>query len=442
VGFGMSVYDTNEVEDEFVNSEDEGQEVEDAGFGGAFEGEDMGINSALKIKSKIDIVLETIKIDDILTSNFKKLGRSDSLIGLSGVVGEWGVVTPIHVLRLEDEAYMILDGLRRTFGALRNGKTEVPAMVWDFSDKQEGKEKANLLSLMINRSQKFTAKEMWEQLQVLEEVNGANPGLIEFLLQMHSGEAMKLKDVMLSDVEYSEIRDDLMSAITTIEGAYKKLCAERKKENRLAKEDGLVLEGGIGSDPDEMSDDQQLSVDDVKDLLDLTSKDVGDSSLEDLDRSGEAQGEPNYQDVGDRKPIDPKIKQAVLIRDDFKCRCCGTGGVQWLGIIVYHHIIPVFLHGPDSVDNGLTLCSNCHVTLHLYSFGKVSVKLDELDETEQKVFKNIFKFGNIIIEGMKRAKVDKDASYKEDAGSRRHLYPGEGLKGNKDAFNKSQATAE
>lgn len=414
-------------------------EVQDAGFGAVFEAEDTDLHSSLSIKSKISIVLDTIKVDDIITSSFKKLSRSDSLIGLSGVVGEWGVVTPIHVLKLEDDdTFMLLDGLRRAFACLRSGRSEIPAMVWDFSDKQEGKDKANLISLMINRSQKFTAKEQWEQMQVLEEVNGAGPGQIEFLLQMHPGDAMKLKDVMLSDVEYSEIRNDLLIGVTTIEGAYKKLCAERKKENRLAKEDGLVLEAGIGSDPDELSDDQHLSVDDVKDLLDLTSADVGESSLEDLDRSGEAQGEPNYQDVGDRKPIDPKIKQAVLIRDDFKCRCCGTGGVQWLGIIVYHHIIPVFLHGPDTVDNGLTLCSNCHVTLHLYSFGKVSVKLDELDETERQVFKNIFKYGNIIIEGMKRAKVGKDEAYKEDAGSRRHLYPGEGLKANKDAFNNSQ----
>lgn len=415
----------------------EDSEIEDAGFGGDFGvgNSEEGLNSALQIKSDIAIKLETVEIDDLITSNFKKIGRKDTLIGLSGVIGEWGVTTPIHVLKLEEDGfYMILDGLRRVFGALRSGKKDIPAMVWDFEDKQEGKEKANLLSLMINRSQKFTAKEMWEQLQVLEEVNGASPGLIEFLLQMHAGEAMKLKDVMLSDVEYSEIREDLMMGVTTIDAAYKKLCAERRKENRLAKEDSLVLEG-IGADPNEVSDEQHLSVDDVKDLLDLTNLDVGDSSLEDLDRTSEARGEYNVQEVGDRKPIDPKIKQATMIRDGFKCRCCGIGGHEgWMGVLVYHHLIPVFLGGEDSENNGLTLCANCHLTLHLYSFGKVSVRLDELGEEEQKVFRNIFKFGNVIIEGMKRTKMNKDEAFKADAGSRRHLYPGEGLKDNKEAF--------
>lgn len=424
--------------DSGVLLEEEETQVEDAGFGGAFDAEETSINSALQIKSNITIKQGTISIDDIITSNFKKIGRTDSLIGLSGVVGEWGVVTPIHVLKMEDDdMFMILDGLRRVFGALRSGKTEIPAMIWDFDDKQEGKEKANLISLMINRSQRFTAKEMWEQLKILEEVNDASPGLIEFLLQMQSGDAMKLKDVMLSDMEYSEIRNDLMDGITTIDSAYRKLCNERRKENRLAKEDATVLEGS-GSDPEDMDDNQHLSVDAVKDLLDLTSLDVDGESLEDLDRSSEAIGEHNVQEVGNRKPIDPRIKQETFIRDDFKCRCCGKGAPQWLGILVYHHLIPVFLGGEDSINNGLTICTGCHITLHLYSFGKVNVNFKELNEEEQKIFKNIFKFGNIIIEAMKRTKISRDVAYKEDSSSRRHLYPGEGLKQNTEMFNKAQ----
>lgn len=419
--------------------EEEEETIEDAGFGGAFEAEDHGINSALQIKSKISIKLDTIKVDDIITSNFKKIGRSDSLIGLSGVVGEWGVVTPIHVLKLQDEdSYLIFDGLRRVFAALRSGQTEVPAMVWDFEDKQEGMEKANLLSLMINRSQKFTSKEIWEQMQILEEVNGANPGLIEFLLQMHSGEAMKLKDVMLSDVEYSEIRNDLMDGITTIDAAYKKLCNERRKENRLAKEDALVLEGGIGADPDEVSDEQNLSVDAVKDLLDLTATDVSGESLEDLDRSDEARGGDHVQDVDNRHPLDPALKQAVLIRDKFTCQCCNLGGEQRLATLAVHHIIQVSQGGPDSEKNLVTVCVNCHLLIHSYAWGKIYVKLEELSETEKKTFKNIFKYGNVILEADKRIGRSKEQAMKVDRGAVRHPFPGEGLKGNKEAFAASQ----
>lgn len=408
-------------------------EEQDIKLGSGFD--DEGLNSALNFRSDVKLTTDVIQIDAIVTSHFKKVGRDDSLIGLKGVIGEWGVVSPIHVLQLEDDnQYMILDGLRRLFGSARNGNKDIKAVVWNFSDKEEGKEMANVISLMLNRSQRFTAKEMWKQLLVLEEVNGASPGLIEFLLQMQSGDAMKLKDIMLSDDEYMEIRSDLMSNILTIEGAYKKLCAERKKENRLAKEDSLVLDTH-DTTMEDVSDEQQLSVDDVKDLLDLSDKDVSDSSLDDLDRTSEARDGYNVQDVNDRKPIDPKIKQAVMIRDGFRCRCCDLGGhAGWAGILVYHHVIPVFLGGEDSERNGICICSNCHISLHLYSFGKISVVMDDLDEAEQKIFRNIFKFGNIIIEGMKRSKVTSQEGYKADAGSRRHLYPGEGLKDNKEAF--------
>lgn len=417
----------------------------------AFENDDVGstvsdsfsstedtIVTDLKIKSKVTIYEEDVDIDSIVTSSFKKVSRSDTLVGLSGLVREWGVVSPIHVLKLEDDdAYLLLDGLRRLFGAVRSGKKEIRARVWDFSDKEEGKSLANIISLVINRSHRFSSKELWDQMKILEQVNDLNPGAIEFLLQMSSGDAMKLKDVMLSDQEYAEIRNNVLSGVLSIDQGYKKLCSERRKENRLLKDDAVVIDVGVSSkDKNELQDDEQrLDIETVKDLLDLTNEDVGDLSLEDIDRSEEARGGNVYQDPKDRKPIDPTIKKAVLIRDGFRCRCCGIGGHEgWGGIIVYHHIIPVFLHGPDSVENGLSLCSNCHLTLHLYAFGKVSVRLDELSDKEQSVFRNIFKFGNILIEAMKRVRIDKDTAYKADAGSRRHLYPGEGLSDNRSAL--------
>ena len=428
------------MDDSVVYEEQEAGEKPTGGvFGVAFEGEDMGINSALQIKSKISIKLEEVAVDDIITSQFKKLGRTDTVIGLSGVVGEWGIVSPVHLLKLEDEdTYMVLDGLRRLFGGVRAGKTVVPAMVWDFEDKQEGKDKANMISLMINRSQKFTAKEMWEQMQILEEVNGLGPGLIEFLLQMSAGEAMKLKDVMLSDVEYSEIRNELLIGALTIEGAYKKLCAERKKENRLAKEDRLVLEGDAPASLDDVSEDQHLSVDAVKDLLDLTNEDVSGESLDDLNRSGEARGGEYVQDVNNRHPLDSALKQQVLVRDNFTCQCCGLGGEQRLQNLAVHHIIEVSQGGPDSLENLVVVCVNCHITIHTYAWGRIYVKLDELDEKEKAIFKNIFKYGNIIIEADKRIGRSKEEAMQSSKGATRHPFPGEGLKDNKQAFEASK----
>lgn len=429
----MSLYENDSV---LLDSKTEAD-----GFEGVYDEEDTGVSSVLKIKSKLTIKLETINIDDIITSNFKKVSRSETLIGLSGVVGEWGVVTPIHVLKLEDEnMYMLLDGLRRVFAALRNGKSEILAVVWDFEDKQEGKEKANILSLMINRSQKFSNRELWEQMQILEEVNGASPGLIEFLLQMKSGDAMKLKDVMLSDVEYSKIREDLMNGILTIDAAYRKLCNERKKENRLAKEDATVIEG-VSTNPNEVSDEQHLSVDAVKEILDLTNVDLENETLESLDRSSEARGGEYVQDPDNRHPLDPALRQAVLIRDNFTCQCCGLGGEQRLPVLAVHHLVEVSQGGPDTMENLVVVCVSCHILIHTYAWGKLHVRFDELDENEKKVFKNVFKFGNIIIEADKRLGRTRTNATKEYRSAVRHPFPGEGLSENMKAFkeaNKSE----
>lgn len=413
---------------------------------GTTDGEDMTINSALQIKSKITIKETKIKIEDIVTSNFKKVSREKTLIGLSGVVGEWGVVTPIHVLKLEeDNMFMLLDGLRRVFGAMRSGSTEITAQVWDFDDKQEGKEKANLIGLMINRSQRYKNKELWEQMQVLEEVNGSSPGLIEYLLQMQSGDAMKMKDIMLSDIEYSEIRQDLMDDITTIDQAYKKLTAERRKENKLAKEDSLVLEGGVGSDPDEVSDEQHLSVDAVKDLLELTDVDVEDETLDSLNRSGEARGqgdEPFVQDRANGDKIDPELRKAVLVRDGFTCQCCNEGGEAFLSVLAVHHIVEVSQGGPDTLENLITVCVNCHILIHTYAWGKIYVDLESLDEHGKKKFKTIFKYGNVIIEADKRIGRTREQAIKEGRSNVRHPFPGEGLKDNQLAYKNADKVKE
>ncbi len=426
-------YDEQELKD--LNNRDKKAEKEEKKqkrlgkeYEEAFDGEDKLVHRLLHMKSKINIALKTIHVEDIITSKFKKISRDDTIVGLAGVVGEWGVVTPVHVLALEtDDSYLLLDGLRRVFAAMRNGKEEVLAMVWDFSDKQEGKDMANVISLMVNRSQRYSPKEMWEQMKVLEDVNDIGPGLIEFLLQMAAGEAMKLKDVMLADMDYKELQDGLISGALTIDGAYKKLCTARKKENKLAKEDSMSIEE-VGS-----GELKRLGIDEVKQLLELSDEDVGAIALEDMDRTEELRGN-TVQDTKDRKPIDSAVKQATLIRDKFRCRACGIGDAQWLGILVYHNLIPVYAGGPDTVENGLTLCSNCHLTLLNYVAGKVLVRLEELSADEKLVFRSIFKYGNIAIEATKRIGMKKDDVIEAYAPSRRHLYPGENLATNTAAF--------
>lgn len=443
--------DTEEdVERKVKTNEKTNEKAMGSEYNESFDGEEQADQQVIKIKSKIDITMQEILIDDIITSNFKKVSREDTVIGLNGLVGEWGVVTPIHVLKLEDEdCYMLLDGLRRVFSALRNGNDKINAMVWDFTDKEEGKDKANIISSVINRSQKYTAKEQWEQMKILEANNDASPGLIEFLLQMESGEAMKLKDVMLCSVDYAELKQKLLDGELTIDGAYKKLATARKKENKLAKDDSMIIEekpNGVdinsGYEDSSVDAEPKLSVSEVKDLLELNdAMGVGEEvALEDLDKTDEIRGNV-VQDTKDRKPIDSAVKQNTLIRDDFKCRCCGLNAKNnagWVNCLTYHHLIPVYCGGPDTVENGLTLCSNCHLTLHNYLFGKIHVKIEDLDEREQKIFRNIFKFGNIAIESQKKAGLGRKEADKLDAPSRKHMYPGADLKLKEEALKKAK----
>lgn len=431
--------------DTLKETEKEAKEVKkskalDKSYEDSFSGEEKLEHQFVKIKSKIDIKLVEIDIDNIVTSQFKKVSRANTLIGLKGVVEEWGVVTPIHVLKLEHaDTYMLLDGLRRVFASLRCGRKDILAVVWDFEDKEEGKDMANILSLMVNRSQHFTPKEMWEQMKVLEEVNDASPGLIEFLLQMNGGDAMKLRDVMKAEGgDFEEIKASLSAGELTIDGAYKKINNIRKKLDKLAMEDSMSLDddepsyGGVsGDDPI-----QNYAVEQVKEMLEIESDE--DKTLEDMDMTDEVRGNI-VQDVKDRKPIDKSIKQGTLMRDEFKCRCCGIGGHEsWLDVLVYHHLIPVYAGGPDTVENGLTLCSNCHLTLHCYIMGKIHVDFDRISDKDKEIFKNIFKYGNVAIKATQKTGMKKEEVVKENTKSTKHMYPGVNLKDNKEAFEESK----
>lgn len=405
-------------------------------YDSTFDGEEKFMHQISNLNSDIDVSYEVIDIDSIVLSKFKKVSRNTTAIGLKGVVEQWGVVTPIHVMAMEDkDSYLLLEGLRRIFAAHSSGLKKIPAMVWNFSDIDEGLRMANVISLMINRSQIYTAAEQWELLQMLEKVNDASPGLIEYLLQMNQGDSMKLKDVMLASMEYSEIKDALMAGELTIEAAYKKLCAQRKKENRLAKEDEMQIGDGGNTD---VSDDQRLSAEAVRELLEMDDDD-DNKSLDELNESGYSEPEAELQNVNNRHPLDPKLRDDVLIRDDFKCRCCGKSFKNMLPAITVHHVVQVSQGGRDEIDNLITVCSNCHLLIHCYAWSKISVNEAELSEEEKKMYKMVFRYGNIIKKANTLCGKTKEQGRRDDKSH--HLFPGEGLNDNKRALSRAQANA-
>lgn len=403
---------------------------------------DDSIAKNLTFPCPVSITLQKIPVDQLIVSHFKKKSREATIIGMTSIIQKWGIVQPLSVLKLvDDNQYLVLDGLRRLFAAIKTGVQEVECRVWDFEDKTVGKKMANVLSLMITRCERYTPQEQWNMLQILEDVNDLDPGMIEYLTQMNSGEAMKLKDIMTcTDFYADDIKEKLLTGEYTIETAYKKLANERKKENKLAKEDDTSVNiAGVGNDVPssnvgETSEDggneaegdepqqvgTQFSNGEVAEMLELAKTGIDDDEpLESLNKTDEIRGSEMHQKVGERHPVDPAVRQGTFIRDGFKCRCCGLGGNEaYLSVLAFHHAVPVYLGGPDTKENGLTLCVTCHILLHNYLFGQLQVELDKLDEHEQQRFRNVFKYGNIALEAQKRRGMSKEDMKKQDTGAK------------------------
>ena len=420
-------------------------------YDNTFSGEEQVDQLLSRISGKVKTRLLEIPVDSIILPKVKKKMRQKSIIGLTGLVSTLsGVVTPIHVMSMEDsdDEYTLLDGARRLFATVKAGNKTVNAVVWDFEDKNEGRSLANILGLLLNRSEQFKNSELWDTMQVLEIANNCTPGKIEYLLQMPSGDAMKLRDVMLAegDSEVQEVKEKFLNDELTIEAAYKKLNTLRKKENRLERDEAreIALEpeketGTSGSDSPEADTEpvkQRLTNDEVLELLEMGTEDVSNQTLESLKAKGEEliDDSPHVQEVGKRHPVDPAIRTATFRRDNFKCKCCGIGDELFLSILVFHHLIPVFAGGPDTVDNGLTLCANCHLTLHNYVDGHLHGDLAKYSEKDQQTLKNIFKYGNVARAAAKKMGLKREQIHELDAQSRQHYMPNLNVKVNDDAF--------
>lgn len=409
-------------------------------YDATFSGEEK-LNNLLKITSdSYTRKFERIKISQIGFTDPVKKSRAETMTGLTSTIKDLGVLDPIDVMTVEDPdddyKYVLIAGLRRVFGALKNGQTEIDAIVWDFKDKDQGNDLALYLGLILNRTQKRNWGETWHLYQILELQSAITPGTLEYLLQLESGDAMKLKDVMLCD--YDEVKEALLSGEKNLEACYKMLAKLRKEEDQLAKEDAMgtadAVEGADEIASDNTGEGGQLTDQDVMELLEMVdSTDDSDLTDEDFDGLNQSAFSDEHQKVGDRHPVDPAIRQGTFQRDNFRCRCCGTGGVAFLATLVYHHAIPVHCGGADTVENGLTLCDSCHQTLHCAekAGGKIPMtkeQFEEYDEAEQLRIKKILKFANVAVEAAKRKGISKEKIMEEANRSARHRMPGETLK--------------
>lgn len=443
---------SNYYDDENVVGSDLEQE-----YNQSFSGEER-VQNFLKLTSNaFTRRIETIKIKQIGFTEPVKQGRQHTMTGLTSLIKDLGVLTPIHVMTVPEESedddykYVLIDGLRRIFGALKNGQEEINAVVWDFEDKDKGADLALYIGLLLNRQQRRDWAEIWHLYQVLEAQSPITPGTLEYLLQLQSGEAMKLKDVMLCN--YDEVKELLVTGQKDLEACYKMLAKLRKEEDKLAMEDATgvsdSVEGAEDLAGDNTGEQGQLSEQDVLELLEMA--DSFDENVSDEDFDSLNTGVSDSQAGGERHPLDPALKSAVLKRDDFKCQCCGFGGAAALGVLAVHHKLPVhtFSKGQptDYMENLITLCLNHHILLHVAerNGGKLQMTKDEFNnysEEEQLALKKCLRLAKIAVEAARRKNMSIEDIRKATSDAIRHPMPGTGLPDNTRAYNESKYESE
>lgn len=430
----------------------------DAEYDSSFSGEES-VSNFLKLTSdSYTRRFERIKLSQIGFTEPVKQARAETMIGLTSIIKDMGVLDPIDVMTVPEESeeddykYVLITGLRRVFGALKNGMDEIDAIVWDFKDKDRGSDLALYLGLLLNRTQKRKWGETWHLYQVLELQSSITPGTLEYLLQLESGDAMKLKDVMLCD--YDEVKQALLTGEKNLESCYKMLAKLRKEEDKLAAEDAMGAgDVAVESVEEVVSDNTgekgQLSDQDVLELLEMADS-TEDFDVDSADFSELNSGDDSYidqQKVGERHPLDPALKSAVLARDKFKCQCCGFGGPATLGILAVHHKLPVHVGGKDVVENLVTLCVSCHILVHVSerNGGKLQLTQDEYNTyttEEQDRLKRILNYAKVAVEANKRRGLSKEDVAEVTRDAIRHPMPGVGLSENRMAYEVNKRSLE
>lgn len=315
------------------------------------------------------------------------------------------------------DKYILIDGLRRVAGAARAGKTKITALVIKFVDQKKAKKALPILELLFNMREPYSMREIWERARFLEtRMENFTPDRIEFLLQLNAGDYTKLVDIMTStDVSMVETKQELLEGKLSIDAAYKKLTKLRKtkgvKEKLIQQELGIPQVANTQDDLQDMTSaivqenvkldiqEKPLSEVELQELINTSNEilsDIQDISLKDLDKTSEVR-KTETQKKGERKPVDPGLRRARMIRDNFTCQCCGLHGEAHMYILDFHHIVPVSEGGPDHIDNGITVCLNCHQLIHLYAAGDLFVDFNTLEQQEIEKFKRIMVYGNIII---------------------------------------------
>lgn len=406
-----------------------------------------------------------LPIESIVITEFDKKARFATKNGLTASIEDFGrVLNPIDVLALpsvdgeEIEMYTLISGLRRVYGASRNGYKTIPAFVWHFADYEKAQRLVPLLGLILNKQQQHNYQEIWNGLSTLEHEYGLKFSQIERLYPyLESGDVLKLKEVCSESDTYPEPMTELFAGKYTLDKAYKELVKQRKERDVLEEEDhkGILSstelgkeavvsdeEGGSssegGSEEGENSSNNKLSAQEVDELLELADNSMDNLTLESALEQADAVDKGIVQDrKGDGDDdLTPEVKNKIKARDKMVCQCCSKDKVEnqgaFLSQLVVHHKVPVHAGGTDDEKNLITLCIGCHHLLHtMEKMGTLTTDkehLDTMDEEFRRRILNAWSLAYIAIKAGEKKGYSRKERAKKAQESLGHKFPGQDIK--------------
>ena len=420
----------------------------------AFTSEEQ-ISHSLKLDTeKVKVSAGVVAFKDIAITEPLKESRKSTYMGLTQSVNDLGILTPIHVMisegfddwvsegndpdEYEGSKYILMDGFRRLYAGIKCNLDRCNAIIWDFKDKDYGSRMLITLSLVLNKKQTHDWAEIWGLAEILEVTFSYTGNFFDYLLNLESGDYMKLKQIM-ENKDYPEIIDDLLSKKKTLQQCYSALQKALKEEDQAMKEDKQSIAqeneevseiGSEGSDERKM-----LSDNEVKDVLEMNKDYEGELSEDDFNELTGKDVPDFRQTPGARECIDPGLKLECFQRDNFTCQCSGIGVDSGLPISVakevlhVHHKVPVADGGTDTLDNLITLDLTSHTLVHVIQWnnGKINMskeQYDALDDKTKDYLKKVFKIAKIAVDADRRVGRSREEIKEEGRKSTRFQMPG------------------
>ena len=162
----------------------------------------------------------------------KRIRKTKNVEDLVKSIKSTGLLMPIVVAPTVTEGiYVLLSGFRRLLACARVGMKKVPCIINTMVNTPE----IPIIEAMYNHIKPYTMQEIIDYIDYLEKEKGImSASMIEYLLQMESGDYTKLKDILTDNDP--DIVSKLLNNEMTISQAFKKLEQRRKKESKEEKE--------------------------------------------------------------------------------------------------------------------------------------------------------------------------------------------------------------